>query len=260
MPICITGMHRSGTSMVANLLHLCGVYLGNEDDLMPASADNQKGYWENREFSRLNDEILAALGGTWDIPPNATPGWVEENRLNALRAKAEVLLEEFRDREPWGWKDPRNSLTLPFWDDLIKIRFLLGLTSNLKLVLCLRNPLEVFRSLRDREYTPSSEGYKLWLIYSQSVLNASLPGNRIITHYENYFRDPKAELHRVLDFLQVPASADVIEQSISAISTELRHYQSDQSHGDTDAERDIFNLYQDLRQETNFTGPAGLQH
>lgn len=68
MAVCITGMHRSGTSLVTNLLRLCGLYLGDEQDLMPATPDNQRGYWENRKFSDLNDEILAALGGTWDLP------------------------------------------------------------------------------------------------------------------------------------------------------------------------------------------------
>ena len=253
-------MHRSGTSLVANLLHLCGVYLGREDDLMPASPDNQRGYWENQKFSALNDEILAELGGTWEFPPIAPPGWIEEARFNPLRVKAEILLQEFRDHEPWGWKDPRNSLTLPFWVDLIKMPFLLGLGSKLKIVLCLRNPFEVFRSLRDREYTPNAAGYNLWLIYYQSVLNSTLPGERIITHYENYFRDANAELHRVLDFLEIPVSAELIEQSISAISGELRHHRFDGDLSDKTVDRSVFNLYQDLCREANFIEPPGIDH
>lgn len=253
-------MHRSGTSLVANLLHLCGVYLGREDDLMPASTDNQRGYWENQKFSALNDEILAELGGTWEFPPIAPPGWIEEARFNPLRVKAEILLQEFRDHEPWGWKDPRNSLTLPFWVDLIKMPFLLGLGSKLKIVLCLRNPFEVFRSLRDREYTPNAAGYNLWLIYYQSVLNSTLPGERIITHYENYFRDANVELHRVLDFLEIPVSAELIEQSISAISGELRHHRFDGDLSDKAVDRSVFYLYRDLCREANFIELAGIDH
>ena len=44
MSVCITGMHRSGTSMVAKLLHESGVYLGSDIDLMPADAHNADGY------------------------------------------------------------------------------------------------------------------------------------------------------------------------------------------------------------------------
>ena len=246
--------------MVANLLHLCGVYLGKEEDLMPASPDNPSGYWENRKFSNLNDEILAELGGAWDSPPAMPPDWVEEERFNPLRVKAELLLQGFREREPWGWKDPRNSLTFPFWEDLTRMPFLLGLGSKLKIVLCLRNPWEVFRSLRDRENTPSAAGCDLWLIYCQSLLNSSLPGERIVTHYESYFRDANAELHRVLDFLEIPASAKVIERSISAISRGLRHQQFHGDWPDTADDRNLFNLYQDLCREANFIEPAGTNH
>lgn len=260
MPICITGMHRSGTSLVTNLLHLCGVYLGKEDELMPASRDNPSGYWENRKFSTLNDEILAELGGAWDSPPVAQPEWEENERFNPLRVKAEILLQGFRNQEPWGWKDPRNSLTLPFWEDLIKMPFLLGVGSKLKIVLCLRHPLEVFRSLREREYTPSAEGCNLWLIYCQSVLNSSLPSDRIITHYENYFLDPKAELHRVLDFLEIPVSTELIERSISAISIDLRHQRFRGNPRNTAVDRKVFDIYQELCREANFIDSAGTNH
>ena len=65
MPICITGMHRFGTSLVANLLYSCGLYMGEAEDMMPATVDNPKGYWENRKFIDLNDEILRELDGNW---------------------------------------------------------------------------------------------------------------------------------------------------------------------------------------------------
>ena len=46
-PILIAGMHRSGTSMVAELLYRCGLALGAEDQLfLPANEDNPAGYWE----------------------------------------------------------------------------------------------------------------------------------------------------------------------------------------------------------------------
>lgn len=252
MPVCITGMHRSGTSMVANLLNLCGVYLGEEGDLMPPTNDNLNGYWENRKFSHLNDQILAKLGGTWDMPPPATAGWVEQEALTPLRAKAEMLMEDFHGREPWGWKDPRNSLTLPFWDEVVKMRFLLGLGSRLKLVICLRNPLEVFRSLRDREHAPSAEGRHLWVKYSESALNSSLPEDRIVTHYESYFRDPRAELRRVLEFLKIPVSTDLIDRSISAISSSLRHQRLNEAVSEQTLDRKLVTLYRDLCREANF--------
>ena len=71
MPICIAGMHRSGTSMVTKLLHLCGLYLGEESDLMAATLENPEGYWENARFVGVNDDLLAHVGGGWDLAPPA---------------------------------------------------------------------------------------------------------------------------------------------------------------------------------------------
>jgi hypothetical protein len=260
MPVCITGMHRSGTSLVANLLRLCGLYLGAEHDLVPASYDNQGGYWENRKFLSINDDILTELGGTWELPPVVSEGWAESGRFNCLRVRAESLLEEFRDHEPWGWKDPRSSLTLLFWISLggMAMPFFYGHGRKLKTVICVRNPFEVFYSLRDREYTPNAAGLNLWLMYNQTVLNSTLPQDRIVTHYETYFDDATAELHRVLKFLDIPATEELIESSTSAISDRLRRQKYEEEMFDVTVDPAISKLYDMLCQEANHNEAASI--
>ena len=66
--IIVTGMHRSGTSMVAGILKLCGVYFG--DNLLHPQQENPKGFFEDLEFLEINKEILACSGGSWFEPPN----------------------------------------------------------------------------------------------------------------------------------------------------------------------------------------------
>lgn len=250
MPVCVVGMHRSGTSLVANLLSLCGFYLGREEDLMPASSDNEKGYWENRKFVQLNEEILQALGGSWECPPVTSEGWHQEERIVPLKLKAKALLREFTDRKFWGWKDPRNSITLPFWMSLIP---------ELKIVLCLRNPFEVSQSLRRRHYTASQYGLSLWWLYNQSVLETSTPVNRIVTHYEAYFHTPQKELQRMLGFLNLQASEDTLKGCDEVISRNLRHsrFRTEQLL-EEGVEPEIFDLYMELCDEANFIQPLGL--
>ena len=100
--------------MVTRLLHRCGLELGPESDLMAPQADNPEGFWEHLGFVALNDKLLAALGGAWDLPPRPDEGFTGP-QLNPLRLKARLLIESFAPASVWGWKDPRNSLTLPFW-------------------------------------------------------------------------------------------------------------------------------------------------
>ena len=116
--------------MLTRLLHRCGLYLGPKDALMPAQADNPDGFWEHLGFVALNDELLGALGGAWDLPPKTDENLSDE-RLDTLRMKARLLIEGFHSAQIWGWKDPRNSLTLPFWEDLLP---------GLKTLIIVRNP------------------------------------------------------------------------------------------------------------------------
>lgn len=261
MPVCITGMHRSGTSLVANLLRRCGLYLGESQDILPATVDNADGYWENRRFVLLDNEVLLALGGSWDFPPAARDDWPYDERLQPVRVKAELLLEDFVDHEPWGWKDPRASLTLPFWQslDAITMPFWLGRVNKLKIVLCLRDPLEVYQSLRDRNFTPNASGLELWLTYNQKVLESTLAEDRIVTHYDAYFRDARPELTRVLDFLELKVSPEVLEQSLSAVANPLRHKRSTASSlQEANVSSQVVDLYLALCEEAGLTQPLSL--
>jgi len=172
MTVFISGMHRSGTSMVANLLHLSGLYLGEEAELIPPDPTNPLGHWESLRFVEINNQILRSLGGRWYLPPSVSEGWTMSEELTHLRERAELLVKEFCGHEHWGWKDPRSSLTLPFWT---------GLLPELKVVICLRNPLEVVLSLRRRPVFKYSGG-NIVLFYarlSSTVANLQRANTRI---------------------------------------------------------------------------------
>ena len=75
--------------------------------------DNGDGFWERGDIVALNDDILAALGGSALAPPALEPGWAEAPVLDPLRYRAAALLGRWVCGHPVvGWKDPRTSLTL----------------------------------------------------------------------------------------------------------------------------------------------------
>lgn len=221
-PICIAGMHRSGTSMIARLLHECGLYLGQAERNRQGCADQPFGYWEHGQFVELNEQILDELGGWWGEPPDipeVAPGWSEKKRFDGFRQQASAIIEaEFRGRL-WGWKDPRNCLTLEFWQ---------GLFPQMMLVICLRHPVEVARSLSTgkpaRDFTFEA-ALEMWRGYYATMV--PLLGNVkgvVVTHYDTYFRNPEAELRRVVDEIGLTASEKVIRQAIATISEPARHH------------------------------------
>ena len=238
-PVCIAGMHRSGTSLVAKLLNLCGLYLGQERDLMPASSHNPDGFWENVKFVELNDLILHELGGGWDYPPPVRDEW--EQLLSRLRGRAGGLLQEFAEHSVWGWKDPRNSLTLPFWARLLP---------RMRLVICLRNPLEVALSLKRRNFFSYSMGLALWRSYNERALECSQRAPRVVTHYDALLADPRAETRRILNCLGLPPSGDWEEAVAASAKSALRkHRFSTRDLFDADVARDTIALYLEMCDE-----------
>lgn len=215
MAVCITGMHRSGTSMATHLLGASGLYLGPESDLLPPGPDNPEGFWENVHFFRINEEILNLLGGAWDAPPALPDGWENRPEFEPLQVRAEYLLGRFAGHEPWGWKDPRNCLTFAFWRKL---------ALDIKVVVCVRNPLEVVHSLCKRQGFSVALTQGLWLTYYQTLLRLVPPENRIVTHYESYFADARAEVRRIADWLGLGAPDEAIAAACAAASDGLRHH------------------------------------
>jgi len=180
--------------MLTRLLHACGLYLGPKDALMPPQADNPDGFWEHLGFVALNDELLNELGGAWDLPPKADETFTDP-RLKPLRMKARLLIEGFDSANVWGWKDPRNSLTLPVWRDLLP---------GLKTVIIVRNPLEVAHSMRERNGTSYSFGLRLWEIYNRRLIEAATGRESLVTHYDLFFEDAESELRRIVEFIGLP--------------------------------------------------------
>jgi hypothetical protein len=216
--VCVLGMHRSGTSMITRLLNLLGVDLGPDDQLMPAHEQNPKGFWENLPLVDLNEAILAQLGLQWDsvnLPPS---GWESSRDLTDLRERARQLLQaQFAESPLWGWKDPRTCITLPFWQPLV---------SNLKYVICLRNPLDVVESLRHRNGFSLEKSAAVWLNHVQASLVHTIGQPRWFVFYEDILSDWQGELNRLAHFLGIAPTAipNISEAAKEFVSSELQHH------------------------------------
>jgi hypothetical protein len=206
-------MHRSGTSLVARLLAASGVYGGPADELVAPAPDNVEGFGENIRFLRFNDAILARLGGFWDRPPAMPPGWASSPRLSRLRRDAVSLLARYRGRDPWFWKDPRNSLTLPFWR---------GMMPDLRVVVCVRDPVEVVASLARRRELPVEAAWALWLAYNCQALADAPAERRVVTHVAAYLHDAPAELNRVATALGLSLSAEAVARACAIVVPQLK--------------------------------------
>ena len=200
--------------MVARMLNLAGLHLGRSDELIPASAENPDGYWEHRGILRINDELLNELGGGWDLPVAVPENWSENDRLLRLRERARVELAALAGAPHWGWKDPRTSLTLPFWSSLVE---------RLQVVVCVRHPLEVAESLRRRGISSYALSLSLWRAYAERILADTAQTQRVVTHYEAYFEDPTAEVERLGGAVGITATPTQLAEAARVLTPAHRH-------------------------------------
>lgn len=157
----ITGMHRSGTSLTASLLQKIGVDIGQ--NLVGPAYGNVKGHFENVDFVAFHKAVLQSqgideLGCTLQAEIPIREEFVEQARSIIGRNQRDSL---------WGWKDPRTTLFLEFWQDLLP---------EAKFICVYRTPWEVVDSLYRRATDLSliarpEMAVKMWIHYNQKVLN-----------------------------------------------------------------------------------------
>ena len=191
--ICVLGPARSGTSLTAMILNRLGVFFGPEDHLALPYINNPKGSWEHKLITEVNREIVSLLGGNWHQPPALPPRWENTSEFQKLREHAkDMIQQEFTDEKMWGWKDPLTCLTLPFW---------LTLVQPTHYVICLRNPMDVARSLERRDGFPLEKGLYLWLHYIKFALKYTAEQQRFFVFPENWMNCWQDELQNLSLFI-----------------------------------------------------------
>lgn len=152
--IAVLGMHRSGTSCLAGCLEDLGLSLG---DVVTAAPHNKKGNRENPRFWPVHDAVLARVGASWDNPPSEPVAWTAQERadLKAVLADYDAL------PRPWGFKDPRATVLLDGWFEVLP---------DLRLIGSIRHPLAVAGSLTARNGYETSRGLDIWATYNRALL------------------------------------------------------------------------------------------
>jgi Sulfotransferase family len=241
VPIAITGMHRSGTSMITRALHDSGLNLvgTGAEEFIEAAEDNPEGFWENKAIRDCNDDLLEATGGAWDNPPALPPVAADDPRVAHLAEASAAALAALRQHDQWGFKDPRACLTAAYWLDL---------EPELRFVICVRHPIEVALSLKRRNQNSYSLGLALWERYYAVVLDQVPAERRIVTHYDTFFVDPEGEMARLCAFGGLDPVAPQVRR-------DLRHHVTDVGLGDAGVSAGVRSLYALLCKEAGAPQP-----
>lgn len=170
--LIVAGFHRSGTSMVSQLLHRAGLFLGYR--LLGADSANPYGHFEDLEIERLHKRILADNQESWLIARPYLP-IVNESHWKQMRW---IIQRRNKEHSLWGFKDPRVCLFLPLWKHLL---------TDARVLLVYRHFADATYSLGKRESRSffQNQGYvhlhrrfweepdlglRMWLAYNNALL------------------------------------------------------------------------------------------
>jgi GT2 family glycosyltransferase len=181
--VCVLGMHRSGTSAATRLVNLLGLSTCAEEDLLHDPRGNAKGHWESVSMVAINERLLAEMGRSWWCPPRAGPGYeLDAARISSDPSEVRKAFDAVHPQAPWVWKDPRTSLTLPFWSE--------ALDRPVAALVVVRNPLEVATSLLKRDRLSVAHGVALWERYNRLTLSHVQGMPVHLSRYDDLVADP----------------------------------------------------------------------
>ena len=239
--IIVPGMHRSGTSAMAGVLNTLGGYSGKDEELLPSNRFNRKGYFERFDVIALNETILCEnainnipfLSGCDCFRVKITLdgfGWIfgawtitnsnliaSKQSIKQVKSLIAGIYNTAPQDRPWILKDPRLALTLPQWQHY------LGKSAA---IIMIRNPVDIARSLFEREKIMPSISYNLWILYTYSAIVSSRNIPSIIIDYDQLIESSKHTIETIVDFLNSLGwnpQKDSIDSALSFLAPELRH-------------------------------------
>ncbi len=217
--IALLGMHRSGTSLIANAIAVLGASLGN--NLLPPKEDNPSGFWENEAIVGLNDRLLAAMHSSWYHIASPKPAFLEQETLAELRNEAQAILSsEFPDDTIWAFKDPRAIRLWWFWRDVLS-----DLHREERNILIVRHPLSVAQSLSMRNKFTIKHGLRLWL--SHYLADWQSYGSTLYAaiDYDRFLQAPDKQLTRITSIIGISIPDNVLlDITNDIVRPKMRHH------------------------------------
>jgi len=192
--VFVTGCHRSGTSLLAALVHdLVAEDGAAPQDQFESVLENPLGFFETKRLVELNDQLLQQVGCQWNLAPLLAPSWDSPPLLDAL-LPLRASLASYGLSNRWVDKDPRLCLTYPAYIHI--------LLKRVPLVASLREPMEVATSLYARNGLALEGGLALWYLYNHH-LAAAIDHGDLLIGYEQLLavgdeEDGALAIHRAL--------------------------------------------------------------
>ena len=187
----VVGVGRSGTSVATRICATIGLRLPRSTDIIPADSGNPHGYFESHSLTALNDRLLTRLGGNWWQPP---PGLDSQSLAvldDEVAAAARVFRDSFGETDGWVWKEPRLTVLLPFWEQIVGPN---------PVLVPFRQPQAVARSIAARDELTYGQSLEIWTKHTRILLEMLAGKPVLFAAYEELIADPHAWSEQLRSF------------------------------------------------------------
>jgi len=235
--IFVTGMHRSGTSLVCQLMAKLDMPFGDLQGLADGDQWNEEGYFEQPEVIDLNSELITGFPRYRDrcrralsqlVYIGCPPALLVKKRAAKRQGDLAALCSKHANDVV---KDVRFCLTLSSW---------LTFAPRSKTVVCLRPPAESVASLRRRDRLPMRWGYRFWNYHVRELVTAleAMPTGSFHLIRVDRLRGEGMieELESLLPFLRLDMSIGHLTDTFRSVyKSELQHCRAPQGVGEPDS-------------------------
>lgn len=215
--IVILGMHKSGTSLMTQMIQETGAYLGKEDNLLEKDSSNPDGHFENLDILYANNDILHSCDREWYNLEVLNFDYSDRQTVKGMEKLKRIIQELFQKSNVVAIKDPRISVLLPVWE-----RILTELEVEVHYVWMFRNPLEVMESLRKRNGYCSRHVLLMWIHYNLSILKFLKGKKYLLMHYKDILSNASA-LERLREIFDSELNEDLGQKWKSIVKREYCH-------------------------------------
>jgi len=216
-PILITGCARSGTSMIAGVINMCGAFGGK---MSGPNHNNQRGMFEN---ARIRNTIVKPYLRRIKVDPMGQYPLPNVDDLmipSDLKEEVEqVLLAEGYKEGPWMYKGAKMCLMWPAWHYAFP---------NAKWIIVRRNTDDIVRSclrtgfmrafIREENQwmvkaKSEEEGWKWWVKqHEKRFVEMVTEGLQCMQIWPHRMVDGDyTQIHEMLDWLRLPYKSEILD-------------------------------------------------
>ena len=219
--ICIAAAPRSGNSLFALALRAAGVNFGEDEEFRPALAGlDPAATCEHLLLEEIQDQALSAFKQSWFRTGPLPPDWINHPAMITARENLKNALSwsSLGSTGDWGWKSVAGARLLPLWTSLAA-----ELEVQPRLIIPLRNPLEIARSLQRGANLPIEQGLRLWTLHILSVLEQTPSQQHCFFSYDGFLAQPERTAGELLAFLGYPATPERVARVAGVVNPQSRH-------------------------------------